>query len=318
MPRRITVFLLVMTLEAFTVLQFTLWQAASYAQLDPTSQMETVNAVVDQRLTQTAQFLQDIVVTRTIQAVGRLLPAGSQNALWTPQAHDFDDVTMVLVPAGCFMMGTSDETVATLTKETGRNWFNSETPLHEVCITKPFWLDKYEVTQGQFWAKNGKAVKRSIFTGDQRPVERITWYEAHDYCKARGGDLPTEAQWEYAARGPEGREYPWGTWDAHKAVWNRQGTANVGSIPAGASWVGALDMSGNVWEWVGDWYAKRYPNAKEFDPVGPSQGEQRVLRGGSWLSDSSAYLRSAYRIRNSPDNWDINIGFRCARPFSSR
>ena len=144
------------------------------------------------------------------------------NADWTPVSRDFDGVSMVLVPAGCFLM-------------------NDEAN-NQQCFTEPFWIDQTEVTQADFRRLGGVKAAANFFTGDQRPVERITWFEARDFCALRGGRLPTESEWEYAARGPDNLVYPWGNaWDETKAVWsgnsNNQ-TADVGSIAGGASWVG--------------------------------------------------------------------------------
>jgi len=228
------------------------------------------------------------------------------NAAWTPVIRAFDGVPMVLVPPGCFLMGSTDGP-------------EDEQPVHEQCLAEPFWIDQTEVTQAQFAAFGGRAARASAFSGDDRPVEQITWFEARDFCARRGARLPTEAEWEYAARGPDSLVYPWGNdWDEDNAVWDRsgeQGTANVGSIPAGASWVGALDMSGNVWEWVSSMYAP-YPYAaddgREGD-TGDRTDVRRVLRGGSWNDGNPDALRAAVHLRFYPDYWIFGFGFRCAR-----
>ncbi|MCU0463837.1 MAG: SUMF1/EgtB/PvdO family nonheme iron enzyme, partial [Anaerolineae bacterium] len=176
-------------------------------------------------------------IIETLEAIGV-----TRNDDWTPVEREVDGVVMVLVPAGCFMMGS---TIGD----------SDERPVHETCIEKPFWLDKTEVTQAQFAANGGMKANSNAFNGDNRPVEQITWFEAEAYCREqRGGRLPTEAEWEFAARGPDGLVYPWGyEFIAENVVYsqnsNRQ-TAEVGSRPGGESWVGALDLSGNVWEWV--------------------------------------------------------------------
>jgi len=229
----------------------------------------------------------------------------ARNADWTPIERDFDGVMMVLVPAGCFMMGSTNS--------------EDEEPLHEQCFDEPFWIDKYEVTQAQFERLGGTQAEEPRFTGSNRPVERITWFEARDFCKQRDSELPTEAEWEYAARGPDGLVYPWGnTWNANNAVTYRsssQGTANVGGLLAGVSWVGALDMSGNVWEWTHS-LSESYPydaeDGREAD-TGTRTDVRRVLRGGSWDNDNTDHLRAAYRNWYNPDNWFDDFGFRCAR-----
>lgn len=230
------------------------------------------------------------------------------NADWTPYERDFDGVTMVLVPAGCFMMGS-----------TGGQ--EDEQPVHEQCFDAPFWIDRTEVTQADFERLGGVNANGSCFDGDNRPVECITWFEARDFCALRRTRLPTEREWEYAARGPDNLTYPWGnTWNENNAVWdgNSNGqTANVGSRPAGASWVGALDMSGNVWEWASSLY-QSYPydaaDGREAD-TGDRADVWRVVRGGSWLYAITNFLRAADRGGGNPDYRGNVFGFRCARSF---
>lgn len=250
------------------------------------------------------------------------------NTDWKPFVQTFDGVEMVLVPAGCFEMGsTGDETEVAFhqcettygTGKCDRVWFEAEVPAHQVCFEEPFWLDRYEVTNGQFAAFNGQAGHSAYHSGDDRPRELITWTEANTFCENREARLPTEAEWEYAARGPDAWKYPWGNeFDGSEAIWNQNddGTAPVGSLPSGASWVGALDMSGNVWEWIADWYdASYYANQPDgvVNPTGPMSGDYRVLRGGSWWNILTDFLRTANRSKASPDNLNGLIGFRCAR-----
>ena len=246
--------------------------------------------------------------TPTPNATATLIAFRPQtNADWTPIEHEFDGVPMVLVPVGCFMMGS----------DAGKA---DEKPVHEQCFDEPFWIDKYEVTQAQFTRLGGVKANNNWFTGDNRPIERITWFEARDFCELRGGRLPTEAEWEYAARGVDGLIYPWGNeWNANNAVWNRsseQGTTDVGSIPDGKSWIGAYDMSGNVWEWTSSLY-ESYPydrsDGRERD-TGDSTDVRRVLRGGSWNSGNTYSLRAPNRGRYDPDSGSYNIGVRCVLP----
>jgi len=221
------------------------------------------------------------------------------NSDWIPTERDFDGVMMVLVPVGCFEMGSD---------AVGDN----EEPVHTQCIENPFWLDKTEVTQAHFRTHGG--VNDNGFTGDNRPLERITWFEALEYCEARGGRLPTEAEWEYAARGPNGLVYPWGdAFVADNVVYegnsNRQ-TAEVGSRPTGKSWVGALDLSGNVWEWTNTLY-QSYPYATDDGREDLTATGRRILRGGS-RNSSDLSTRAALRFNSSPNDLNVFIGFRCA------
>jgi formylglycine-generating enzyme required for sulfatase activity len=214
------------------------------------------------------------------------------NAEWAPVAQDFDGVPMALVPAGCFMMGSNE--------------YSNEQPIHEVCFEEPFWIDVYEVTNGQYGSPGQ-------WSGDNLPREAVDWFDAVAHCESRGARLPTEAEWEYAARGPDGLVYPWGNeFVSDYAVWNTSHTANVGSRPGGVSWVGAYDLSGNVWEWVADWYGT-YSSEAQVNPTGPGSGDYRLLRGGSWDSIGYPYvLRGAIRDFFDPDITYNTYGFRCA------
>jgi hypothetical protein len=143
-------------------------------------------------------------------------------------------------------------------------------------------------------------------------VVEVSWSGAHAYCQWVGGELPTEAKWEYAARGPEGHVYPWGdevpTCELAQFGGCGEYSTPVGSFPAGASWVGALDMAGNVWELVADWHGA-YPSEPQTNPTGPETGEDKMARGGSFMSAPDT-LHTAYRF-SGVGSWP-NFGFRCA------
>ncbi len=229
----------------------------------------------------------------------------TQNADWQPEVQVFDGVEMVLVPAGCFLMGSD-------ASEAG----GDEQPVHEVCFEEPYWIDRTEVTNGQFEQFGGVAARQSNWTDADRPREVITWTEAADFCELRGARLPTEAEWEYAARGPDALIYPWGDeFVSENVVWDETSggqMAAVGSRPGGVSWVGAYDLSGNMWEWVADWYGT-YPSERQVNPTGPEISAYRVLRGGSWSDRYPGSLRAAYRYRDYPVFRYSYFGFRCVR-----
>jgi formylglycine-generating enzyme required for sulfatase activity len=232
------------------------------------------------------------------------IPVNS-NDQWQPLTQSFEGVDMVLVPMGCFMMGSE-------------NGDTDERPIHQQCFDQPFWIDRTEVSNNQFATFNGIAAQSSNWTRDIQPRESITWFEARDFCEKRDARLPTEAQWEYAARGPDSLVYPWGNeFVAGNAAYgaNSPGyTAEVISFPNGESWVGARNMSGNVWEWVNSLY-KSYPyDMDDGNEIDTNENFFRVLRGGSWV-DTSSTLRTSERNTGVSSTHRNNIGFRCARDF---
>lgn len=254
-----------------------------------------------------------------------------RNADWQPYLNienvtvrDFGDgVAMVLVPAGCFEMGSTNEQINYAVNELDgqREWYEDEQPVSEQCFDAPFWIDRYEVTNGQFNRLGGEAAAASRWTGSERPREQITWLEAQAFCAKRDARLPTEREWEYAARGPDGLVYPWGnTFVAANVVYDGNSgsqTANVGSRPGGVSWVGAYDMSGNVWEWTASIYDQErfpYPYNKDDgrENTNNSTDVSFVLRGGSW-SDFDSLVRAALRGGSFADFRGDDYGFRCAR-----
>jgi formylglycine-generating enzyme required for sulfatase activity len=218
----------------------------------------------------------------------------------------------------------------------GSNEINDERPVHTV-ILYPFYIDEYEVTNAQYKAcmyagvcqppKDFSSHTRSRYFYNSEfedyPVLYVDWNMAKTYCEWRGARLPTEAEWEKAARGTDGRTYPWGeTLDCEHANYGQDISADcvgdttpVGNYESGQSVYGLYDMAGNVNEWVADWY--RYDYYKTlgngfFNPKGPERGDVRVLRGGSW-SFSTGDVRSANRNGFDQVTADDSIGFRCAK-----
>jgi formylglycine-generating enzyme required for sulfatase activity len=179
---------------------------------------------------------------------------------------------------------------------------------------------RVQVTNAQFETFGGEAGQSSNWTEGNRPYERISWTESEAFCNLRGARLPTEAEWEYAARGPDNLVYPWGDdFVADNVVYGSNSdsrTWDAGSKPGGVSWVGAYDLSGNVLEWVNDWYdSDYYASSPESNPQGPDTGDYRVLRGGSWTG-SKLHVRAADRDRINPSLVSSDFGFRCALSYS--
>jgi len=226
-----------------------------------------------------------------------------------------DGAEMVFVPEGTIMMG-----------DTHGDGDPDEKPTHQVTLSA-FWIDRTEVTNAQFavfvqagnsaqgdWQKYAKGK-------DQHPVVNVTWHDALAYCRWARKRLPTEAEWEYAARGTDGRKYPWGnTWEDTQARFSgnrgNETTAPVGSYPTGASPFGVLDLAGNVWEWVQDWFGP-YPGGAVRNPTGPSNGAWRLIRGGSW-NLVPGVLRSSNRAWFVPEYRSISLGFRCVQGVANQ
>jgi formylglycine-generating enzyme required for sulfatase activity len=269
---------------------------------------------------------------------------------WTRPA---DGMVMVYVPAGEFQMGSDESGAPAFTGD--------EFPQHTVTLDG-FWIDQMEVSVAQFrqfvtetgyeteaerdgwgWAWTGiewaeadgvdwqhpQGLDRSA--QDNHPVTQVSWNDVTAYCEWAEARLPTEAEWEYAARGPEGLTYPWGDEfdgtrlnfcdtncprDAKDADYDDgyEMTAPVGSYPGGASWCGASDMAGNVWEWVADWYGvDYYASSPSQNPTGPESGEYRLLRGGGWQNNQGD-VRAANRYSIIPAPRNDYLGFRCVVP----
>jgi formylglycine-generating enzyme required for sulfatase activity len=258
---------------------------------------------------------------------------------------------MIEIPGGHFFMG-SDQ----------RDALENERPSHKVTLST-YCIDKYEVTVAKYneCSDRGdcrRAARENVWSGitekeqktfdplcnardpeklGNHPVNCVDWDQAAGYCKWRGGRLPTEAEWEFAARGPDGRVYPWGDEPPSSELLNSCGkeclawgkkndveenpmyasddgfatTAPVGSFPKGASRFGLEDVVGNVWEWVADWSAG-YSGEEQADPHGPPTGTTKIIRGGAWNGAYPAWVRPTFRYRDVPTKRSYGIGFRCA------
>ncbi|MFQ5674014.1 MAG: formylglycine-generating enzyme family protein [Nitrospinales bacterium] len=242
---------------------------------------------------------------------------------------------MVRVPEGPFLMGFDIENEEAWGDE-------DEEPVHEVYLSA-YWIDRYEVTAAAFarflnankaaarrYIRLGPAVTVEKVNGDYRarpglqryPANRVSWYGAAAFCAAQGKRLPTEAEWEKAARGADQRIFPWGnefptaeraTFRLRFPVLKFRAMSPVDGLPAGRSPYGLHHMAGNVWEWVADWYADDYYRVSpRKDPQGPVTGQSRVMRGGNWHF-KAYYMRTTYRFNDEPDSFKIWQGFRCAK-----
>ncbi len=221
---------------------------------------------------------------------------------------------LVFVPAGEFSMGSEESA--------------DERPVHRVFLTE-YWIDQFPVTNAQFaqfvqatgYQAQGEWLSAFQPGKERHPVVNVTWDDACAYAKWCGKHLPTEAQWEKAARGTDGRRYPWGnTWDGNKCNVSGRGTTPVGTYPEGASPYGCQDMASNVLEWVADWYDPNYYGiGPRENPPGPAVGDRRVARGGSWgLSRGCHSARAASRSRVGVSRVRGLIGWRlaCLSPHS--
>jgi len=240
---------------------------------------------------------------------------GEEVAQTVKASGDPKENPMVLVPAGEFIMGSEE------------GGFD-EKPSRPVYVDA-FEINRYEVTQyeyAEFVRATGhrsplsRYVKNiSSFNDQNQPVVYVTWEDADAFCRWRGMRLPTEAEWEKAAKGSEAGAWPWGS-ESKPTFANFLGaddqtpyTAIVGSYERDKSPYQIYDMAGNVREWVQDWYDEHYyRRAPNRNPKGPEQGEMKALRGGSW-NDSAVSGRTSARMKMFPDYRDTTVGFRCAR-----
>ncbi|MEC7640563.1 MAG: SUMF1/EgtB/PvdO family nonheme iron enzyme [Nitrospinota bacterium] len=238
------------------------------------------------------------------------------------------DAEMILIPAGPFMMGSSEEDIEWAMQEfyaESKEWYQSETPA-QAAFLPSYHIDKYEVTVAQYkkyLEMTGNPPPKDFdnpkFNQPKHPVVGVTWKEAQNYCRSLGKRLPTEAEWEKAARGSDGRRYPWGnTSDQNKANArgkqdNHRYTAPIGKFPDGQSPYGVMDMAGNAWEWTKDWYGPYHGNDQKSELFGE---KFKVIRGGSWNSNMDL-ARSALRGKSLPDKGYNYIGFRCVQEATS-
>ena len=231
------------------------------------------------------------------------------------RVREMDGMVEIFIPEGDFKMGSAEGD-------------ENEQPVHTVYLDA-YWIDQTEVTNAQYARcvasgscsepySDSSFTRSSHYYGnpdfDNHPVIYINWDQAGEYCKWAGGRLPTEAEWEKAARGKDGRTYPWGDGVPDSSLVNFYGlvgdTTVVGSYPSGASPYGALDMEGNVWEWVSDWYAEDYySNSTLKNPGGPEIGTLHVMRGGAFYNP---VLRTTKRDKASADFLNYDIGIRCS------
>ena len=280
---------------------------------------------------QTSTVTPSDVQSRVIESTATITPSQTLTQTPTPtlgigstKISPIDGATMLYIPAGEFLMGSNDN--------------NNEMPPHTVYLDA-YWMDKHEVSNAQYekcvvageclppWESH--SASRDAYYGiqefDEYPVIVVAWDDAKTYCEWAGKRLPTEAEWEKAARGTDGRIYPWGNqWDGTRLNYcdkscdptqtDEDGfsdTAPVGSFPTGASSYGIMNLLGNVWEWVADWYRENYyHDSPRENPTGPTYGQYHVLRGASW-SNNQGWMRTS--ARNAYEPWFWDVGFRCVQ-----
>lgn len=250
----------------------------------------------------------------------------------TVNVRELDGMPEILISAGAFMMGCDPENNA------GVDCMPDILPLHAVELSA-YTIDQFEVNNAQYTGcvSAGKCTEPKILGNTDRPdyylnpdyadhpVVAIDWRQADNYCRWVGGRLPTEAEWEKAARGEDLRPYPWGFEPANcsRANFNSgteghcsDGTTKVGSFPEGASPYGVMDLAGNVWEWTNDWYDwTYYQTSPKMDPKGPETGYHKIVKGGAW--DYSANVMTiSYNSDHAPQEFKSSFGFRCVRPLT--
>lgn len=252
-----------------------------------------------------------LLPTRTLTPVPTLTPKHEIEI--SSKTWDKDGMEMIFIPDGELMMGDN-------------HGYDHEKPVHTVYLDS-YWMDKFEVSNKQYqscvWqglCKPSRYADNTKINGADQPVVGVDWNNAKAYCEWAGRRLPTEAEWEKAARGTDGRLFPWGNEPPSNNLLNWFGiidgyeyTAPVGSFNKDQSPYGVMDMGGNVIEWVSDFYENNYyASSERNNPLGPVSGEYRVLRGGSRDDYNPNFIRSTHRSWYHPLLWDDYIGFRCA------
>jgi formylglycine-generating enzyme required for sulfatase activity len=259
-------------------------------------------------------------------AAGGIGTQSTQSASGTTEINPRDGLTYVWIPPGAYRMGCLGAVVERSFTDVEEACLGNELPRHSVTLSHGFWLGKTSVTQAAYWRVMRS--NPSKFQGSQLPVDNVSWGEARTYCQRISMRLPTEAEWEYAARGGAAAER-YGLLD--QIAWYRGNSRGKTHVVAQKqpNGYGLYDMMGNVWEWASDWYAP-YPKATDgsccddpaatlVDPKGPTSGRYHVLRGGSW-NDFSADVRMSLRdypklpaVEDSDRDYDnYSVGFRCA------
>jgi eukaryotic-like serine/threonine-protein kinase len=294
--------------------------------------------------------------TQTESVPSSVAPAATLG-IGSTKTSDRDDMILAYVPSGNFEMGSSPDMQANmlaLCENCDPGSITDQSPQRSISLDA-FWIYGTEVTIAQFQKfvesenygtsaeKKGSSIVRDRGTNKyvnkpgvnwlkpdgnpidvnqyaDYPVTQVSWEDARAYCSWAGGRLPTEAEWEKAARSEDGRFFPWGNDRPNDQSLNfdlvNDGPVAVMSYPDGVSPFGAFDMAGNVWEWVNDWYADGYDAGETRNPMGPLSGEGRVLRGGSWATEQGkelVYVTTTFRLYNREDFTSPLIGFRCAQ-----
>jgi formylglycine-generating enzyme required for sulfatase activity len=318
------------------VFVFILCTIGMYACAPTQTQKPTTEELPIALATVTAEKLPVITATATAEKIPvyPATPTAEKLPVHPPtERPSITDTNMILIPKGEFLMGSA---------EIDKNAGSEEKPQHMVYLSD-YYIDLTEVTNGMYRVcvdagacsepQEGTSYTREYYYDnteyDDYPVINVDWYQARTYCEWRGSRLPTEAEWEKAARGIDGRIFPWGNsfdgklanfcdnscpfdWTDKNVDDGYPDTSPAYSYPSGASPYGLLNMAGNVYEWVQDWYLDTYYQNSPFEnPLGPPDDEYHVVRGGSW-SDGSIGLRVAYRSTNAPTDYSGSIGFRCA------